>query len=164
MKTSQTNRTRESSHLSFLQVAGDETTVIQAVLACDVERSQLLKEEQNLLRQLNKESPDGAQPSQAATANGNSATTASAEAATPAASSATASGESATANGKPDLPNGSAAGESRDNNGAVGGKETESKAADAAESKAATQLAQVGSPASAVPFSIPYILSKLGHA
>ena len=121
-------------------MAGDETTVIQAVLACDVERSQLLKEEQNLLRQLNKESPDSAQPSQAATANGTPAT-ASGE---PATSAATASGESATANGKADLPNGSTAGESRDSDGAVGGKESASKAADAAESKAAAQLAQVG--------------------
>ena len=104
-------------------MAGDETTVIQAVLACDIERAELLKEEQTLLRQLNKEAPDSAQPSQAATANG----------------------ESAASDTKADLPNGSAAtpAESRDNDGAIGGKEAAGKAADAAESKAAAQLAQV---------------------
>lgn len=121
----------------FLQVAGDDTTVIQAVLACDIERSQLLKEEQTLLRQLNKEAPDSAQPSQAATATGQPAT---------------ANGDSPAPNGHPapasdraGLPNGSAAtaAETRDNDGAVGGKEMASKAADAAESKAAAQLAQV---------------------
>ncbi|KAL3162625.1 hypothetical protein ABBQ38_008672 [Trebouxia sp. C0009 RCD-2024] len=121
------------------EVAGDETTVIQAVLACDVERSQLLKEEQSLLKQLNKEPPDSAQLSQTATANGTPATASGVPATTP----ATASRESATANGTADLPNGSAAGESRDNDGADGGKESASKAADAAESKAAAQLAQV---------------------
>ena len=119
-------------------MAGDDTTVIQAVLACDVERSQLLKEEQVLLRQLNKEAPDSAQPSQAPTANGHSANGDS--------NPATANGNQATAEGaKAGLPNGSAAtaAETRDNNGAVGGKEVASKAADAAESKAAAQLAQV---------------------
>ena len=107
------------------QVSGDETTVIQAVLACDTERSQLLQEEQTLLRQLNKGAPDGAQPSQPATANGHPVT-------------ATANG-----NGKADLPNGTTAAETRDSSGATGGKESASKAADVAESKAAAQLAQV---------------------
>ena len=46
-------------HLLLLtQVTGDDTTVIEAVLACDTERTQLLKEEQTLLKQLNKEAPD----------------------------------------------------------------------------------------------------------
>ena len=121
-------------------MAGDDTTVIQAVLACDVERSQLLKEEQSLLRQLNKEAPESAQPSQAATADGQPATANG--------DYATANGDQATAGEKAGLPNGSAAtaAETRDNGGAIGGKETKeaaSKAADAAESKAAAQLAQV---------------------
>lgn len=118
-------------------MAGDETTVIQAVLACDIERAELLKEEQTLLRQLNKEAPDSAQPSQAAAANGNPATANG--------NPATANGESAASDTKADLPNGSAAtpAESRDNDGAIGGKEAAGKAADAAESKAAAQLAQV---------------------
>lgn len=119
-------------------MAGDDTTVIQAVLACDVERSQLLKEEQVLLRQLNKEAPDSAQPSQAATANGHPANGDS--------NPATTNGDQTAANGgKGGLPNGSeaTAAETRDNDGAVGGKEMASKAADAAESKAAAQLAQV---------------------
>ena len=112
-----------------LQVSGDDTTVIQAVLACDTERSQLLKEEQTLLRHLNKEAPDGAQPSQPATANGH-----------PATPTATANGNG---NAKADLPNGTTAAETRDSSGAVGDKENASTAADAAESKAAAQLAQV---------------------
>ena len=121
---------RQDLRTFLCQVAGDDTTVIQAVLACDIERSQLLKEEQTLLRQLNKEAPDSAQPSQAATANGDSAT---------------ANGHLAPAGDKVGLPNGSAAtaAETRDNDGAVSGKEMASKAADAAESKAAAQLAQV---------------------
>ena len=121
----------------ILQVAGDDTTVIQAVLACDIERSQLLKEEQALLRQLNKEAPDGAHPSQSTTADGQPATANG--------NSATANGHPATAGDKAGLPNGSSAtaAETRDNDGAVGGKEMASKAADAAESKAAAQLAQV---------------------
>lgn len=136
-------------------MAGDETTVIQAVLACDVERSQLLKEEQSLLKQLNKEPPDSAQLSQTATANGTPATASGVPATTP----ATASRESATANGTADLPNGSAAGESRDNDGADGGKESASKAADAAESKAAAQLAQVGALPQQLLFPALYMLS-----
>lgn len=118
-------------------MAGDDTTVIQAVLACDIERSQLLKEEQTLLRQLNKEAPDSAQPSQAATADGHPATANG--------NSATANGHPATGGDKTGLPNGLAAtaAETRDDDGAVGGKEMASKAADAAESKAAAQLAQV---------------------
>ena len=118
-------------------MAGDDTTVIQAVLACDVERSQLLKEEQTLLRQLNKEAPDSAQPSQAATTNGMPATANG--------DSATANRHPATAGNKAGLPNGLAAtaAETRDNDGAIVGKEMASKAADAAESKAAAQLAQV---------------------
>ena len=105
------------------QVAGDDTTVLQAVLACDTERSQLLKEEQTLLRQLNKEAPEGAQPSQAATANG----------------------PAATADAKPGLSNGNAAtaAEGRDSSGASGGKEVAGKLTDASETKMAAQLAQV---------------------
>ena len=69
-------RVRRSSRL---QVSGDDTTVIQAVLACDTERTQLLKEEQSLLTQLNKPA------------------------------SATANGHPATANGTASLPNGGGA-------------------------------------------------------
>ena len=123
--------------LLLLQVTGDDTTVIEAVLACDTERTQLLKEEQTLLKQLNKEAPDQAQ---AATANGHSAT-ANGTAALPNGSSATAAESGATA------------ADSRDSNGASGGgaaangKAAVGKAADAAESKAAAQLAQVQSQA-----------------
>jgi hypothetical protein len=123
-------------HLPLLtQVAGDDTTVIEAVLACDTERTQLLKEEQTLLKQLNKEAPD---QTHAATANGHSAT-ANGTAATPNGSSATAAESGATA------------ADARDSNGAGGGdavvdgKAAVGKAADAAESKAAAQLAQVQS-------------------
>ncbi len=81
-------------HLLLLtQVTGDDTTVIEAVLACDTERTQLLKEEQTLLKQLNKEAPD---QTHAATANGHSAT-ANGTAATPNGSSATAAEYGATA-------------------------------------------------------------------
>lgn len=121
-------------HLPLLtQVTGDDTTVIEAVLACDTERTQLLKEEQTLLKQLNKEAPD---QTNAATANGHSAT-ANGTAATPNGSSATAAESGATA------------ADARDSNGAGGGdaavdgKAAVGKAADAAESKAAAQLAQV---------------------
>ena len=121
-------------HLPLLtQVAGDDTTVIEAVLACDTERTQLLKEEQTLLKQLNKEAPD---QTHAATANGHSAT-ANGTAATPNGSSATTAESGATA------------ADARDSNGAGGGdavvdgKAAVGKAADAAESKAAAQLAQV---------------------
>jgi len=125
-----------SVHLPLLtQVAGDDTTVIEAVLACDTERTQLLKEEQTLLKQLNKEAPD---QTHAATANGHSAT-ANGTAATPNGSSATAAESGATA------------ADTRDSHGAGGGdaavdgKAAVGKAADAAESKAAAQLAQVQS-------------------
>ena len=133
-------------------MAGDDTTVIQAVLACDVERSQLLKEEQSLLRQLNKEGPDSAQPSQAATANGHPENGHN--------NPATANGDQPTAGGgKGGLPNGSAAtaAETRDNDGAVGGKEVASKAADAAESEAAAQLAQVQTSCQQELFPLPLI-------
>ena len=116
-------------HLPLLtQVAGDDTTVIEAVLACDTERTQLLKEEQTLLKQLNKEAPD---QTHAATANGHSAT---------------ANGTAATA-----AESGATAADTRDSHGAGGGdaavdgKAAVGKAADAAESKAAAQLAQVQS-------------------
>ena len=117
-----------------MQVNGDETTVIEAVLACDTERTQLLKEEQSLLRQLNKEAPDH---TQTATTNGHP-TTANGAAALPNGGSATAAESGATA------------ADSRDSNGAisggdiaVNGKADAATAADAAESKAAAQLAQV---------------------
>ena len=114
-----------------VQVAGDETTVIEAVLACDSERTQLLKEEQALLKQLNKEAPDQAH---AATANGHPAV--SSTAAVPDGGTLPTAGEAA-----------ATAAESRDSSGAgEGGAGLDSKAgkaADAAESKAAAQLAQV---------------------
>lgn len=124
-------------HLLLLtQVTGDDTTVIQAVLACDTERTQLLKEEQTLLKQLNKEAPD---QTHATTANGHSAT-ANGTAATPNGSSATAAESGATAADARDS-NGAGSGDAA----AVDGKAAVGKAADAAESKAAAQLAQVHS-------------------
>jgi len=119
----------------LMQVAGDDTTVIEAVLACDTERTQLLKEEQTLLKQLNKEAPD---QTHAAIANGHSAT-ANGTAATPNGSSATAAESGATA---ADARDSSGAG---DGDAAVNGKAAVGKAADVAESKAAAQLAQVHS-------------------
>lgn len=115
------------------EVAGDDTTVIEAVLACDTERTQLLKEEQTLLRQLNKEAPD---QTHAGTANGHLAT-ANGTAATPSGINATAAESDATAADARDS-NGAGGG-----NAAVDGKAAVGKAADAAESKAAAQLAQI---------------------
>ena len=114
-------------------MSGDDTTVIQAVLACDTERTQLLKQEQTLLTQLNRVAPD---QSKAATANGH--------AATPNGHAATANGHAATADGTATTAGaaGATAAEHRDSNGAKGA-EVDGKAADAAESKAASQLAQV---------------------
>ena len=59
-------------------MSGDDTTVMQAVLACDTERLNLLKEEQALLKQLNDAQPNAAQPNgmpdaDKATANGHDA-------------------------------------------------------------------------------------------
>ena len=102
-------------------------------MACDTERTQLLKEEQTLLRQLNKEAPD---QTHAGTANGHLAT-ANGTAATPSGISATSAESDATAADARDS-NGAGGG-----NAAVDGKAAVGKAADAAESKAAAQLAQV---------------------
>ena len=110
-----------------MQVSGDDTTVIQAVLACDTERTQLLKEEQSLLTQLNKPA--------SATANGHAAT-ANGTASLPNGGSATAGAGSATPGADAQLSNGTKGDEAN-------GKADGGKAADAAESKAAAQLAQV---------------------
>lgn len=116
---------------TVLQVSGDDTTVIQAVLACDTERLDLLKEEQALLKQLNQSQPStahskGAQP--------NSTTP-----------------DGAQPNGMPDASSASVSDgdAARGVNGAAAKEEVPdgiSKAglaADAAETKAAAQLAQV---------------------
>ncbi|PNW76832.1 hypothetical protein CHLRE_11g478128v5 [Chlamydomonas reinhardtii] len=51
------------------EVVGDDTPVIEAVLACDVERTQLLREEAELLKALNRERPkDGGAADAAAAA------------------------------------------------------------------------------------------------
>ena len=42
-----------------MQVTGDDTTVLEAVLACDTERSQLLQEEATLMQKFNKEPVNG---------------------------------------------------------------------------------------------------------
>lgn len=114
----------------MLQVSGDDTTVIQAVLACDTERLDLLKEEQALLKQLNQAQPSTAQTNPAvsngAQPNG-----------MPNADKASTSGDEAArgvngAAAKEDMPNGI----SKD-------KAAAGLAADAAETKAAAQLAQV---------------------
>ncbi|KXZ48205.1 hypothetical protein GPECTOR_29g111 [Gonium pectorale] len=48
------------------EVVGDDTPVIEAVLACDVERTELLREEAELLKALNRERPKDAAEADAA--------------------------------------------------------------------------------------------------
>ncbi|KAG2441206.1 hypothetical protein HYH02_010050 [Chlamydomonas schloesseri] len=91
------------------EVVGDDTPVIEAVLACDVERTQLLAEEAELLKALNRERPkdggaaDAAAASAAATAsaasnaNGGAATSA---AAAPEAAPSSSSADGGGAGGK----------------------------------------------------------------
>ena len=43
--------------MSAVQVTGDQTSVLEVVLAADTERSQLIREEKDLMKKLNKEPP-----------------------------------------------------------------------------------------------------------
>ena len=43
--------------VSTMQVTGDQTSVLEVVLAADTERSQLIREEKDLMKKLNKEPP-----------------------------------------------------------------------------------------------------------
>lgn len=43
--------------VSIMQVTGDQTSVLEVVLAADTERSQLIREEKDLMKKLNREPP-----------------------------------------------------------------------------------------------------------
>ncbi|KAG2423892.1 hypothetical protein HXX76_014945 [Chlamydomonas incerta] len=80
------------------EVVGDDTPVIEAVLACDVERTQLLAEEAELLKSLNRERPkDGGAADAAAAATAAAGTAAAAAGAKPANGAAAATATAATA-------------------------------------------------------------------
>lgn len=52
------------------EVTGDQTSVLEVVLAADTERSQLIREEKDLMKKLNREPPASSQAAEGGAANG----------------------------------------------------------------------------------------------